>query len=522
MKIQSVVKRLAGVPFVAIALALLGLQLTAGSMENGLTPYDEGLLVTNGMLIGHGQIPYRDFYSNYPPGSFLLVELCSWLGHGGAMHPMRVTAFCIRVAGAAFAAIVAGRMTKGRARMAAFAAILLMQSRVSLTMLAYVTAVTLALAAMVALPADRSASRWRYATSGVLFGLMTWFRHDLAVYMVPTFGALALLARLVGRPVVGALPREGKKAFAIAFLGTAVPFWLLVLGLGGPSQVLHDLVLDQAKYIQPARVLPLPSFSGEAKIGLFEWTVPSPLVDYVPLGLLALGAGIVFAALLALVQLRPANLPATLRLATLLALTLAIATAPQALQRTDSFHVGYVAPAALACLFGALGAVPAMGEALLFAAFLPFVASHPGVFAPHALLEFLHPRPDDRYFDSDEKLTAAVIRRITKPEDRIFVGCTSHRRIIIDHVSLYYVAKRLGATRYLQFDPGTVTRDDVQETMVKELEAHPPGAVVLTGDCYWDEPNASRNVGSDRLDRYLAEHFVHYEQHGPFDTLKPR
>jgi hypothetical protein len=522
MNTPSVVKRLAGIPFIAIALALVGLQLTAGSMDYNLTPYDEGLLVTNGMLIGHGQIPYRDFYSNYPPGSFLLVELCSWLGHGGAMHPMRIAALGIRVAGAAFAAILAGRMTKGRARVATFAAVLLLQSRVSLTMLAYVTAVTLALAAIVALPADRSPTRWRYAASGVLFGLMTWFRHDLAVYMIPTFGALALVARLVGRPVVGPLPREGKKAFAIAFLAAAVPFWLLVLGLGGPSQVLHDLVFDQARYIQPARVLPMPSFSGDAKIGLFDWTVPSPLADYVPLGLLALGGGIVFGALRVLVELRPVGLPATRRLATILALTLAVATAPQALQRTDSFHVGYVAPAALACLFGALGGVPVMSQVLLFASFLPFVASHPGIVAPHAILDFLHPRPDDRYFDSDEKLTAAVIRRITKPEDRIFVGCTSHRRIVIDHVSLYYVAKRLGATRILQFDPGTVTRDDVQETMVKELEAHPPAAVVLTSDCYWDEPNASRNAGSDRLDRYIAEHFVHYEQHGTLDTLKPR
>lgn len=515
-------KRLAGIPFIALALSVVGVQLTATTMEGELGNYDEGLLVTDGMLLAHGQVPYRDFYANYPPGSFLVVRLCALLGGGATIHAMRLAAFGIRIAGAAFAALLVGRMTGGRARAAAFAAILLLQSRVGLTMFAYVTAVMLALSAVLALPGDRSPAVRRYAASGVLFGLESWFRHDLFLYTSLVFGAMALVARLVHRPLLGPLPRMSKKAFAVGLLAAAAPFWLVVLGAGGPSQVVHDLVLDQARFIQPARVMPMPSLRGDGHIGPFNWTVPSPLTDYVPMGLLALGCGIAAGAVHVLLQLRQASLPPARRVATALVLALAVGTAPQALQRTDLAHVGYVSPTALASLFGALGSSAAMSEALLLVAFLPFVASRPGLIAPHEILACLHKRADELYIPSDQKLTAQVIDRITGPNDRIFVGCTSHRRLIISTPSLYYASRRLGATRIQQFDPGTVTRDDVQQTMIAELEARKPAAVVLAADCYWDEPNASRNVGSDRLDRYIADHFVHYEQHGVFDIMKPR
>ena len=35
--------------------------------------YDEGLLLTNAFLVGDGAIPFRDFYSVYPPGIYYLI-----------------------------------------------------------------------------------------------------------------------------------------------------------------------------------------------------------------------------------------------------------------------------------------------------------------------------------------------------------------------------------------------------------------------------------------------------------------
>jgi|CZKU01.1.fsa_nt_gi hypothetical protein len=514
-------ERLARVPVAALVFSVLGIQITASHLTAPLGFYDEGLLVTDAFLLSKGQIPYRDFYANYPPGSFLLVRACSLVSAGATIHTMRVLALGIRVAGATLAAIIVGRLTRGRARVAAFAAVLLLQSRIELTMYAYVTAVALALGGVVALPTNTS-RRGRFTASGVLFGLVSWFRHDLFMYGAVGAGVLALFARLAGRPIVARLPREARRSFAVGLLSAVLPFWCFVLLSGGPSQVIHDLVLDQAKYTQPARVMPLPSFKGEQGVGLFNWTIPGYLTDYVTLGLLALAFAAALGAAHVVLQVRRRTSRDDLTLTTAFLLAISVATAPQALLRTDWAHVGYGVPATVACLFGALGAIPAFSEFLVLLAFLPFVASHPGLIAPGELLARLKTRPDEDFIPPDRRAVSAAIHRLAGPDDRIFVGCTAHTRVIVSFVSVYYESRRLGATRIQQFDPGIVTRDDVQRRMIEEIESHHPAAVVLADGCYWNEPNASSNLGSDRLDRYIATHYVAVEQVGAYHIMRPR
>ncbi len=515
-------KRLAQVPVFALVLAVLGIQATVPPATNELGNYDEGLLVTNAFSIGRGLVPHRDFYSNYPPGSSLLVWAGGLLSGGHTIHTMRVMALVLRIAGAVLAAILVGRLTRGRARVATFAAILLLQTRLELSLYAYVTALTVALAGVVALPSDLS-KRGRFAASGVFFGLVTWFRHDLFVYAAVVAAALALAARLAGRPLIAPVPREGRRAFAVGLLAAIVPFWGVLFLLAGPSRVFHDLLIDQAKYTMPARRLPMPSFAGEHAVGLFRWTIPTWLTDNVTLGLAALALGVACGAVqFALPRWRTGSREHHRQLVAALLLSLAVATAPQALQRTDFAHVGYGIPPVLACIFGALGAVPMLSEALLFVAFIPFVTNPPAVSTPDELPARLVTQPDENYIPGDRRTLAAAIDRITGPNDKIFVGCTSHSRLIINWMAVYFESRRLGATRIQQFDPGLVTRDEVQQQMISELEAHHPAAVVLASGCLWDEPNESRKPGSDRLDHYIAAHYQPVEQISRFQILRPR
>ena len=515
-------KRFAQVPFIAFVLAILGIQATVPAATNALGDYDEGLLVTDAFSIGRGLIPHRDFYSNYPPGATLLVWAGGLLSGGHTIYSMRLMALVLRIAGAVLAAILVGRLTRGRARVAAFAAILLLQTRLELSLYAYVTAITIGLAGVVALPADLSERR-RFAASGVLFGLVTWFRHDLFVYAAFVAAGLALVARLAGRPLVAPVPRESRRAFAIGLLAAIVPFWGTLFLLAGPSRVFHDLLIDQAKYTMPARRLPMPSFAGKVPVGLFNWTIPACLTDNVTLGLLALAFGIACGVIHLAFQRRRGDFREhNRRLVGALVLSIAVATAPQALQRTDFAHVGYGIPPVLACIFGAVGGVPALGEALLFLAFVPFVAHRPPLSTPDELPWRLVTQPDEAYIPSDRLALAAEIDRLTGPDDKIFVGCTTHSRVILNWVSIYYEARRLGATRIQQFDPGVVTRDDVQQQMIGELEAHHPAAVILAMGCLWDEPNESRKPGSDRLDHYIAAHYRPVDQITRFQVLRPR
>src|SRR5688572_451659 len=61
---------LAGTGILGLAV---GLRVTLADYYRLIGTYDEGVLLTNAHLLLRGELPYRDFYTNYPPGIFALL-----------------------------------------------------------------------------------------------------------------------------------------------------------------------------------------------------------------------------------------------------------------------------------------------------------------------------------------------------------------------------------------------------------------------------------------------------------------
>jgi hypothetical protein len=122
---------------------------------------------------------------------------------------------------------------------------------------------------------------------------------------------------------------------------------------------------------------------------------------------------------------------------------------------------------------------------------------------------------------ADRAPVLAVIAANTKPGEGIFVGNDQHQMVTWNDVSLYYLADRPGITRYLQFDPGIVTRTDVQRQMIADLERRRPRIAVLVKGGYRLEPNRSAEPGSGLLDEYLRRNYPQaLAQSGPFTVLR--
>src|SRR5581483_8602651 len=64
----------------------------------------------------------------------------------------------------------------------------------------------------------------------------------------------------------------------------------------------------------------------------------------------------------------------------------------------------------------------------------------------------------------------AYVQSHTAPNEEIFIGSMTHAKIMVNEVALYFILDRPAATRYLQFDPGTVTREEVQAQMIQTLD----------------------------------------------------
>ncbi len=186
------------------------------------------------------------------------------------------------------------------------------------------------------------------------------------------------------------------------------------------------------------------------------------------------------------------------------------------LGRSDLAHVLYALPAALVLCGGAVESFARAGfrrvsrlsgiAVLMLFLIFPIREALPAA-ADFRRLRELSLRGRDGRISQERRETVEFVQQHTTPGEPIFVGNDQHRRVIWNDVSLYYLADRVSATRYLQFDPGLVTREAVQREIVGDLAAKNVRIIVVMKGGHWYEPNESRAEGSPLLDQYLHAHY---------------
>jgi hypothetical protein len=492
---------------IGISLLAIGLWSAAVSLRIPVGSYDEGLLLVNARLIGRGLVPHRDFYTQYPPGIYLLIAAIWWLGG--------ISPLAVRLSSSAahlIVALLAGRLV-GRAigrRMSLLTAGLTLCWLTPLDPVAYAWTAALATALVsfeLVLRSGDGGGVWAEVACGLAFVAVSCFRHDLFTYLCAT-GAVAALA-------LGRRPR------LLPFvLGGAVPalaVWGPLVARAGWRVVLQDLVIDQERFVRPARDLPLPT--PWTACGSLAECFGDPLLGAVVLGLAAPVLGLVVLAgarRLGLVDRRPV----------VLLTALAVAVLPQMLGRTDVPHAVFgVTPAvgltalvaeALAARWRWGGALSLGAAAILLAPLVPSLGD-----ALHAVPRV--PSGPPPFYgmpaDVDRRRVVAFVRAGTAADEPIFVGNVQHQRMIFNEVDLYFFADRPGATRYMQFDPGIETRAEVQRAMIHDLDERRTRLLVLVACCWHEEPNESRFPGSDELDRYIRDRYLVVARFGRYWVL---
>jgi hypothetical protein len=508
-------------------LVLMSARKLAYGVYAPLLPYDDGILLTGSMLVAGGEVPYRDFYTNYGPGIFLTIAAL-WKVVGTSALAARVLGCALQLAIAALSGLLAGRLTGRRFTALAAGLVAAWLSMLAPSPYAWFAALALALAAASCLCSAASApSRGRWLAAGALLGMTGWYRPDFAVYFAVALLAIGTIARL-------ALRQPGRRSWRdvlawsppalLGFLAASLPVWGPTIWLSG-SQPLYDVLIDQLR-IRPGRVLPgppllewvntealvLPSFLARPDAGAFALACVGPLL----------------AVLLAVAGKRLGVASPT---AAAVVGALAAAVMPQMLGRSDLTHCLYAVAPALVLVAGCAQALVRLGAArclaascLVACAFLPARDLKPTLPGPPLFSTRAFPRyggiPEQ---DAGLLAVARFLSENTSPDETIFVGLSDHRRTLLSHLLLYFVADRRGGTRYMQFDPNLTTREDVQRRMVADLEAHRTRwAVLFSGWAGWVEPNESIRPGSTTLDRHLSERYEPVARFGYFEVRRAR
>jgi hypothetical protein len=498
-----------------VVLFVLAAALAAFTIVQGIAPHDEGLMLQAGARIASGEWPYRDFWSNYPPGQPLVLAVLQEI-FGASLLVWRVVA----VATDAAVALLAYRLAQRRApEIYALGAWLAVAGVMAFPMLPGPNppALLLAFAALVA-------ARRRPGLAGVLAGLAVLFRVELGVAAIA--GVLLSVPR-------GRRARALGPAVAVAVVSLA-PFFVVA-----PHAMWHDLVGFYG--IQDLQRLPFPiGFDG-------PWR-PSKLIEfYIPLILVA---GLVLWCVQMAVgrERRPVNARASMHggiaagppapgpdpegwsLA-----PMAIVGLAYLLGRTDLYHLVPLAAVLPVMLTWTAAVARVMWLRVALLAALGLVAIY-GVerragqaLHPPAGAAVPGPAGDDVQTSPGDARALAALRnelaQITARGEPIFVTDPRTDRVTAGDPLLYVIAGHPNATRYDVMQPGVVTTASVQNEIVGSLRRAHTRVVVrwLDPRAEQPEPNgSSRSSGVHTLDDYLRSRYRPVARYGVYQVLLAR
>lgn len=436
-------------PLLAAALFCLS------NLWQPLVFFDEGYAAYAAWRIQAGELPYRDFFANYAPGSFCANAALFGL-FGVKLLALRLADLAVRLGLAVLCGLLARRAGQGQGALA-FVAALIFLAPFGGYGYAMVPALALALASLLAwLRAVRlSSARWAWL-AGAGAGLTTFFRQDLGLYL----GAAILLQSGILRVWAGQRwPWRGALQAALAGLGVGVLLFTPFLVAAGWDRLWELLVAQPLSLRQGAPVLPLPPW--DQPWSLLSGAAGAPFFS--PDGLMLLQRWAAFYG--ALLALALCGLAALVRLrrredhaeAALLIALLGALLLRQALNRAEMVHL-------MPMLLLALCALPALprrrawaagGRAaalLLFIAALAIPLWSWGLYAArraadHALCQ--SGPAQGLVVPADLEHVSAFVREHTPEQGRIYVANADMGQGLYNHVLFYVLAQRACASFYI-------------------------------------------------------------------------
>ncbi len=522
---------------VAVTVLLAGAVLIALPIKYPINPYDEGLALVNGMRVLRGDVPFRDYWAIYPPGqSYVLAALFGIAGETVLVE--RVYDTIVRILLALVLYAIAARVLESRRwALAPYLIVATLLAAATFYGYAVFPALLFGFAALLSSFRflDAGATRWLVG-AGVLAGVTSFFRLDLAFYTAAALGLLLFFNWLLPSEVNGGWGVRTRR-FLVALLATAGPaalaaaiFYGYLGSVAGIAPLVENLLIFPATTFRAVRHLPYPALAPDwsmlAGDGGLDDRLDRMLGDYlrfyIPLLIYVLCAGILLWR-----GVRASRGGLRFRRTDVMTAALVVMGSGlfvQALSRYDEIHV---LPASLVTVILITWLVRQVSFArwrqpwvvapvivlLLVPLWLYFFSPYSEIndivraYPPRGCFSTL-PRAGCTPTLPGQDDVVQILDQQSPASAPLFAGLLRHDNVFANDVSIYFLAGRPIATRYHELHPGVTTTQPVQEEMVAELTAQePPWLVFIT----WgnpNEPNASRfSSGVTQLDDYIREHY---------------
>lgn len=545
-----------------LALFVIALLYQRPTLIAPLNIYDEGIIVFGATRVMDGQVPYRDFWTQYSPAQlYVLAALFKTLGKQIMVE--RWWDVSIRAALMLGMGALATQLSSRKGGLLVWLIGLLWITYYGffgypifqgllfsvLSIGAFTKALVQSVISVIPSASEEprssdspSQERTRpfaalrvtsftckyFIVSGVLLGIAALFRHDMAVYVgaaqsIVVFGhALTDTARPLPERVGIGLKRW--RWLALSAVVTVLPVVIYLLIQVPASELLNQLFIFPLTLFPKVRDLPYPEFKGQL----------DDLPFYAPFLIYGVAGGI------ALVRLWHKRDVATAWGALSLVL-FGLFGWNQARVRSDIIHtVQFFVPAIVllpvliqagtrrASLPGYICATVAITLTLAFSinpiAYYLEIRKRPDNLDVQRNLKLALPIAQGAQMSSEQIFAVQTIQGLTQPGEMVYVGLSNHSRVFANDVMFYFVMDRPSPTRYHEIHPGLVNTVAVQQEMIADFERHQVRYLVLTNMFEGArEPNDSAlDSKITLLDDYIKAHYQQAHTLGSYRILKRR
>jgi len=472
--------------------------------------YDEGLIVCGAERVAHGQVPYRDFYTGYPPAQFYTIAAV-FRAFGTTLLAERVWDTLWRMAIVGLVYVLIGRAAGRRPHPLPLICIGIFTGAAAFHLSPMISGTLFGVGALwcAIRYLNGHGIRWLWF-SGLVAGAGVLYRHDLlfcvcaAVTIAASYQAFAERKREWLR-----VPGVFLAGVLLLVAPSALVIWSAV-----PHNVLRQAFFEFPATDAAARRLPLPAPS-----------IPALGDFYLPLAIVAVSAA----------RLRwtsAAQRPIMLLWLLSSGLTLALAT-----QRLDTVHAYPAVLFSLVMLSWQLAEPVSKNQNILFsmwrAAVLCLVILCYGIWPlvlwGSELTEVMRMPPSEIAragavrLEPDQQEAIQYIQRHLPAGKPLYVGTATHRLAYFNDVLFYFLADRPQVTRFDMFLPGVTNVAGGQSEIARNIEEKRVEYVVLFSGPLSREPNGSSvDSGITLLDDAIRRDYTEAAHFGRYTICRRR
>jgi|GEM_PF-2011178 len=122
------------------------------------------------------------------------------------------------------------------------------------------------------------------------------------------------------------------------------------------------------------------------------------------------------------------------------------------------------------------------------------------------------------------------VNELAAPDQKVFLGLHRHDVTVTGDPKIAFILNRLNPTRHDQLHPGVVDRADIQAGMIRDLQASKTSVIILDhmfSDQILDAAKAARATklpesGAQLLDNFIRSNYTKVRTIGPYDVMRLR